>query len=167
MEITGTSKSGCNAMSKCDPAEENNCSGSGMISEEENHMDLNLELSIGLLDSRRSFYFPPKNPTKPLIFNVAESNLQHIPGVCLCCQLGSQSQRSDEPCRNCQNTDGFFRPRRHECPVFSTLKMSQQTENALLLILSKDESNGDRYLILKKGVLFDFVLYPATRKNLS
>ncbi|KAK4745061.1 hypothetical protein SAY87_011373 [Trapa incisa] len=101
------SKTGCNAIAKCDSAEENNCTSSGMTSDEENQMELNLELTIGLLHSRR-YNSPSKKPAQALIFNVAESKLQQVPpGVCLCCQLGFQ--KSDDTCRNCQNKDGFFR----------------------------------------------------------
>ncbi|XP_031391498.1 transcription repressor MYB6-like [Punica granatum] len=92
---------------KCDSVEDNNCTTSGMTTDEESQEELNLDLSIGLVRNNNNDNHHSKKSTQALIFNGAESKLQQAPGVCLCCQLGFQS--SDGFCRNCQNRDGFFR----------------------------------------------------------
>lgn len=95
--------SGCDVKAKCDSVEENNCTSSGITSDEEKQTELNLELSIGLLHNQ-SYNYPSKKSTQALLFNIAEPRVQQIPGVCLCCQLGFQS--NDEPCKNCQTQTG-------------------------------------------------------------
>ncbi|WCJ44256.1 MYB-like transcription factor 4 [Euphorbia peplus] len=87
--------------------EENNCTSSGMTTDEEqqqqdninsnnNKDDVNLELSIGFGSGR----------TESVRTSSAESKLES--GVCTCCQLGWH-QKSSELCRNCQNSNGFYR----------------------------------------------------------
>ncbi|XP_062153783.1 transcription repressor MYB6-like [Alnus glutinosa] len=115
---------------KTESVEDANCTSSGTTTEEEppqlpqrqkqqrqearDQSVLNLELSVGLgpFQAESSRLSPG---------NTAESKLQQVPfqlfngtvqsamvaqAVCLCCHLGFQS---NELCRNCQNSNGFFR----------------------------------------------------------
>ncbi|KAK4802951.1 hypothetical protein SAY86_001154 [Trapa natans] len=96
------------AKSKSEPVEDNNCSSSGTITDEENlQTELNLELSIGPVPGRSYNSTSKRSAQAASIFNTAESKLQMSPSVCLCCQLGFRS--SDGLCRSCQNGDGFFK----------------------------------------------------------
>ncbi|XVE60755.1 hypothetical protein DITRI_Ditri05aG0152800 [Diplodiscus trichospermus] len=107
---------------KTESLEEGNCSSSGMTTEEDQQQlkdkhpsygqELNLELSIGICAAG-------KNSTRLSGANSAESkpqldnnNYQFFgqamvaKAVCLCWQLGFQRS---EFCKNCQNTNGFYR----------------------------------------------------------
>lgn len=95
-----------NVMAKCESVEDNNCTSSGTTTDEENQAELNLELSIGLVNNNHSNNHPTNKQAKALIFNAAGSKLQQIPGVCSCCQLGFQSSSSNGSCRNCQKEMG-------------------------------------------------------------
>ncbi|KAJ4839283.1 hypothetical protein Tsubulata_011435 [Turnera subulata] len=104
--------------------EEPNCTSSSMTTDEEQQQqqkretqEVNLELSIGLAGAIRPESTRTSSP------NSAESRLQAVVtttthqlfgsvvtrAVCLCCQLGSSQQRSDQLCRNCQSSNGVYR----------------------------------------------------------
>ncbi|KAG6656297.1 transcription factor MYB8-like [Carya illinoinensis] len=114
---------------KTESIEDANCSSSGTTTEEEPprlqqrqkpesqevafESKLNLDLSVGL--------GPFQAESTPVVFaNTDESKLQKAPyqlfgtvqsamaakAVCLCCHLGFQSS---ELCKNCQNSNGFYR----------------------------------------------------------
>ncbi|XP_022719791.1 transcription repressor MYB6-like [Durio zibethinus] len=113
---------------KTESLEEGNCASSGMTTEEEqqqlhqhkekhpsNGQELNLELSIGISsagknsNSTRVSSCANSAESKPKLDN---NNFQFLGqammanAVCLCWQLGFQRS---EICRNCQNTNGFYR----------------------------------------------------------
>ncbi|KDP34830.1 hypothetical protein JCGZ_11192 [Jatropha curcas] len=109
---------------KTESVEENNCTSSGMTTDEEqqqqqrqressqNQEEVNLELRIGLGPTG-------SESTQTFSANSAESKLEQqqqqqkegpfqlFGSVCTCCQLGSY-QRS-ELCRNCQSSNGLYR----------------------------------------------------------
>ncbi|XP_022773528.1 transcription repressor MYB6-like isoform X2 [Durio zibethinus] len=120
---------------KTECLEEGNCTSSGMTTDEEqqqqhhchrlqqqhkdkypsNGQELNLELSIGISSAGKiSTGLSSANSaqSKPQLDN---NNYQFLEqamvakAVCLCWQLGFQRS---EICRNCQNTNGFYRYRR-------------------------------------------------------
>ncbi|EEF27899.1 transcription repressor MYB6 [Ricinus communis] len=103
---------------KTESLEENNCTSSGMTTDEEQQQqqqpqrqsyedqEINLELTIGLA---------PVSRTDTSSSNSAESKLQQeseyqlfgkvvTQSICTCCQLGSS-----QLCMNCQNSNGFYR----------------------------------------------------------
>ncbi|XP_065847707.1 transcription repressor MYB6-like [Euphorbia lathyris] len=95
---------------KTESIEENNCTSSGMTTDEEQQQnkEVNLELSIGL-----GFAPVKSESTRASSWNSAESKLEEGGSptkgvVCTCCQLGSH-QKSSELCWNCQNSNGFYR----------------------------------------------------------
>ncbi|PKI54121.1 hypothetical protein CRG98_025485 [Punica granatum] len=65
---------------KCDSVEDNNCTTSGMTTDEESQEELNLDLSIGLVRNNNNDNHHSKKSTQALIFNGAESKLQQAPG---------------------------------------------------------------------------------------
>lgn len=113
---------------KAESIEDNNCTSSGMTTEEEQHhlhhhrqeeernshenQEVNLELTIGLPSMQSELTRTSSSNSAD-----AESKLQQQTpyqflskmvtwGICTCCQLGSQRS---ELCRNCQNSNGFYR----------------------------------------------------------
>ncbi|OMP00283.1 hypothetical protein COLO4_12788 [Corchorus olitorius] len=105
---------------KTESLEEGNCSSSGMTTDEEhkypsNGQGLNLELSIGIGNDSTQVSTANSAESKPLLHHHHNNNTHnfHFLGqtmvakaVCLCWQLGFQGS---EICRNCQNTNGFYR----------------------------------------------------------
>ncbi|XVF30055.1 hypothetical protein REPUB_Repub16aG0024300 [Reevesia pubescens] len=106
---------------KTESFEEANCTSSGMTTDEEQQQqqhqqqhkhpsdgqDLNLELSIGISSaSKNSIHVSSANSaeSKPKLPVFGEAMVAKA--VCLCWQLGFQRS---EICRNCQNTNGFYR----------------------------------------------------------
>ncbi|XVF63312.1 hypothetical protein PTKIN_Ptkin09bG0077700 [Pterospermum kingtungense] len=107
---------------KTESLEEGNCSSSGMTTDEEqpqqqqhkdkypsNGQELNLELSIGISSPGKNSTMLSSAESKPKLDNKKYQVLGQAmvaKGVCLCWQLGFQRSAI---CRNCQNTNGFYR----------------------------------------------------------